>query len=50
MRSLWEDDEAAGMLYKDIEGDFIAEARINSLKVLTGIICRIRDFSRVELL
>jgi len=32
MRSLWEDDEAAGMLYKEIEGDFIAETRVNLLK------------------
>jgi hypothetical protein len=32
MRSLWEDDEAAGMLYKEIEGDFIAETRINLVK------------------
>ena len=32
MRSLWEDDEAAGMLYKEIEGDFIAETRIDMVK------------------
>jgi hypothetical protein len=36
MRSSWEDDEAAGMLYKDIEGDFIAEARINLVKSSDG--------------
>ena len=32
MRSLWEDDETAGMLYKEIEGDFIAETRITMVK------------------
>src|SRR6185436_1369221 len=32
MRSLWEDDETAGMLYKEIEGDFVAETRINMVK------------------
>ncbi len=32
MRSLWEDDETGGMLYKEIEGDFIAETRINVVK------------------
>ena len=36
MRSLWEDDEAAGMLYKEIEGDFIAETRINLVKSSDG--------------
>ncbi len=36
MRSLWEDDETAGMLYKEIEGDFIAEARINLVKSSDG--------------
>ena len=32
MRSLWEHDETGGMLYKEIEGDFIAETRINVVK------------------
>ena len=32
MRSLWEDDETAGMLYKEIEGDFVAETRITMVK------------------
>src|SRR4029078_2572588 len=32
MRSLWEDNEEAGMLYKEIEGDFIAETRIDMVK------------------
>ena len=36
MRSLWEDDETAGMLYKEIEGDFIAETRINLVKSSDG--------------
>src|SRR6185436_13915796 len=36
MRSLWEDDETAGMLYKEIEGDFIAETRIDLVKSSDG--------------
>jgi len=36
MRSLWEDDETAGMLYKEIEGDFIAETRISLVKSSDG--------------
>ena len=36
MRSLWEDDGTAGMLYKEIEGDFIAETRINLVKSSDG--------------
>ena len=36
MRCLWEDDQTAGMLYKEIEGDFIADARINLVKSSDG--------------
>ena len=32
MRSLWEDGQAGGMLYKEMEGDFIAEARVSLVK------------------
>jgi len=32
IRSLWEDDRAAGMLYREIEGDFTAECRIKLVK------------------
>jgi CarboxypepD_reg-like domain len=32
MKCLWEDDETGGMLYKDIQGDFTAETRINISK------------------
>jgi hypothetical protein len=36
MRSLWEDDKTAGMLYKEIEGDFVAETRIDLVKGSDG--------------
>jgi len=36
IRSLWEDDQAAGMLYKEIAGDFIAETRIDLVKGSDG--------------
>ncbi len=32
MRCLWEDDETAGMLYKEMDGDFTAETRISMFK------------------
>jgi carboxypeptidase-like protein len=36
MRGLWEDSETAGMLYKEIEGDFIAETRVSLVKSSDG--------------
>jgi hypothetical protein len=36
MRSLWEDDEAAGMLYKEMEGDFVVETKIDLVKKSSG--------------
>jgi hypothetical protein len=36
MRGLWEDSETAGMLYKEIEGDFIAETRVTLVKSSDG--------------
>ena len=50
MRSLWEDEETGGMLYKEMEGDFIVESKINSLKILMVIICPTGVFSREVLL
>ena len=36
MRGLWEDGETAGMLYKEMEADFIAETRIILVKSSDG--------------
>jgi len=36
MRGLWEDNSTAGMLFKEIEGDFIAETRVNLVKSSDG--------------
>jgi len=32
MRSLWEDAQAGGMLYKEVEGDFIVETQVSLVK------------------